>query len=406
MGQVDIFVPTNRPAVGYADGATFAVTLSSNYTNYVRIISLTNEFQSFAIPNRQVPFQHGNRLTRPLSLFSTSAGGISPNNPPIIVRSDGTLISSASGLDLPPEMSQGTISAAALSPQFCGYDFFLWDLPSNWNLDSDFQFRILDWVKDETTWIFMKKATLQGITPPPEINILSGQEGILKHLSPVNLGSLMVTQQWQTSSSSSGTIISLQEALIFVDAAAERLNLCALTPIGTASPPINAAWISPTTFHFERGVWYVTVLYLRDSSPAQSKVAFLQIAHPQFFSQYFASIPAIQTITTDDRFVTFTGKVTARYPRQHWSLAIVATRDNSLREIVASTKERVTNWETWETSADGLSWSPLPAGQPLEGQIYVRVKIPKSVIEWKKDIFVTRNPDRVWRFVFISEPSE
>jgi hypothetical protein len=82
----------------------------------------------------------------------------------------------------------------------------------------------------------------------------------------------------------------------------------------------------------------------------------------------------------------------------------VATQDSNLKEIVASTKERVTNWEVWETSPNGSAWYELPAGAYIERQCWVRVKVPKSILEWKKDSFTARNPNKVWRLVFISEP--
>jgi hypothetical protein len=75
-----------------------------------------------------------------------------------------------------------------------------------------------------------------------------------------------------------------------------------------------------------------------------------------------------------------------------------------LKEIVASTKERVTRWEKWETSDDGTNWTELLEGNYIEGQRWVRLKVPKSIVEWKKDQFVTRNPNKVWRFAFLSEP--
>jgi hypothetical protein len=115
-------------------------------------------------------------------------------------------------------------------------------------------------------------------------------------------------------------------------------------------------------------------------------------------------VPAIETISTDEKYVVFVAKTTAFYDRQHWSLAIVATQDSNLKEIVASTKERVTDWEVWETSLNGSDWYELPAGAYIEGQRWVRVKVPKSILEWKKDSFTARNPNKVWRLVFISEP--
>jgi hypothetical protein len=66
----------------------------------------------------------------------------------------------------------------------------------------------------------------------------------------------------------------------------------------------------------------------------------------------------------------------------------------------------MTRWEKWETSNDGTNWTDLPEGAHLEGQKWVRLKVPKSIVEWKKDQFVSRNPNKVWRFTFISEPEE
>jgi hypothetical protein len=190
----------------------------------------------------------------------------------------------------------------------------------------------------------------------------------------------------------------LQDALIFADLALGSFRLYALTPIGTGfGTTPDYATISPPTFHFERGCWYALVTY-------RGKVALLQIIHPQFFSKYFASVPAIETISTDEKYVTFTARTTPFYDRQHWSLAIVATQDSNLKEIVASTKERVTSWEVWETSPNGSDWYELPTGAYIEGQRWVRVKVPKSILEWKKDTFAARNPNKVWRLVFISEP--
>jgi hypothetical protein len=64
----------------------------------------------------------------------------------------------------------------------------------------------------------------------------------------------------------------------------------------------------------------------------------------------------------------------------------------------------VTRWEKWETSDDGTNWTELLEGNYIEGQRWVRLKVPKSIVEWKKDQFVTRNPNKVWRFAFLSEP--
>jgi len=384
----------NEVTVGYADDATFACVVGTNMD--VRIFSWDDDFPAFTVPRYKIPFQNASELTRPLIIFSRQSYGIRAESPPKLVYSNGTTKTTVEGLDLPANMKTGEFTPA-LGPQFCGYDAFIWNI-STWNFSSSFDFRLLDWVKDETSWIYIKQAILRGIEIPPEMSVLTSGYSF-KHLSPVNLGVLMTTRAQRWVSGYSGSYATLQDALIFADLALGNFHLCALTPIGVGfgSGDSNFATISPPTFHFERGCWYTLVTY-------QGKIALLQIIHPQFFSKYFASVPAIKTISTDEKYVTFVARTTAFYDRQHWSLAIVATQDSNLKEIVASTKERVTDWEVWETSLNGSDWYELPAGAYIEGQRWVRVKVPKSILEWKKDIFVTRNPNKVWRLVFISEP--
>jgi hypothetical protein len=384
----------NEATVGYADDATFACVVGT--TMDVRIFSWDNDFPPFTIPRYKIPFQNASELTRPLIVFSRQQYGISASVPPILVYSSGTTKTTIGGLQLPDSMRTGAFTPA-LAPQFCGYDAFIWNI-STWNFNSSFDFRLLNWVKDETSWIYIKQATLRGINTPLEMNVLTSDYS-LKHLSPVNLGVLMTTRAQQWLSGYSGTYAVLQDALIFADLALGNFHLCALTPIGVGFGNVTPdfATISPPTFHFERGCWYALVTY-------QGKIALLQIVHPQFFSKYFASVPAIETISSDEKYVTFVARTTAFYDRQHWSLAIMATQDSNLKEIVASTKERVTDWEVWETSLNGSDWYELSAGAYIEGQRWVRVKVPKSILEWKKDIFAARNPNKVWRLVFISEP--
>jgi hypothetical protein len=306
-------------------------------------------------------------------------------------------------------MKTGTFTAA-LSPHPSGYDFFIWDI-DEWTLQSAFDLRVMNWVEDETTWIYLKQATLQGINVPPEINLLTGSRRTLKSISAQNLGALLATRTKDFDVSYSSSSTSVQDALVLADMALGKFILCALTPIGTETFQVGnffplqfvEAVISPPTFHNKRGCWYATVIY-QNAQTSTIKIAFLQIIHPQFYSKYFASVPAIVSITSDDKFLTFVAKTTPRFPNQHWSLAIVATQDSNLKEIVASTKERVTRWEKWETSNDGTNWTELPEGNYIEGQKWVRLKVPKSIVEWKKDQFVARNPNKVWRFTFISEP--
>jgi hypothetical protein len=396
LGEIYTTGHVNEATVGYADDATFACVVGT--TMGVRIFSWDNDFPATSIPRYKIPFQNASELTRPLIIFSRQPYGISAESPPILVYKDRTTKTTVEGLDLPANMKTGTFTPA-LAPQFCGYDTFVWNIPTTWNFSSSFDFRLLDWVKDETSWIYIKQATLSGINTPPEMNVLTSGYS-LKHLSPVNLGVLMTTRAQVWVSGYAGGSTQLQDALIFADLTLGNFHLYALTPIAViesyAITP-DFATISPPTFHFERGCWYALVTY-------QGKIALLQIIHPQFFSKYFASVPAIEAISTDEKYAIFVAKTTAFYDRQHWSLAIVATQDSNLKEIVASTKERVTGWEVWETSMNGSDWYELPAGAYIEGQRWVRVKVPKSILEWKKDTFVARNPNKVWRLVFISEP--
>jgi hypothetical protein len=394
LGEIYTLGHFNEVTVGYAGDATFACVVGTTWD--VRIFSWDNDFPPITIPRYKIPFQNASELTRPLVIFSRQSNGISAGSPPKLVYQDGTTRTTVEGLDLPANMKTGTFTPA-LAPQFCGYDTFIWNISTSWNFNSSFDFRLLDWVKDETSWIYIKQATLSGIERPPEMSILTSGYS-LKHLSPINLGVLMTTRAWQWVSAYSSHA-ALQDALIFADLALTNFHLCVFTPIGSGfgSGSDNFATISPPTFHFERGCWYALVAY-------QGKIALLQIVHPQFFSKYFASVPAIETISTDEKYVVFVAKTTAFYDRQHWSLAIVATQDSNLKEIVASTKERVTDWEVWETSLNGSNWFELPAGAYIEGQRWVRVKVPKSILEWKKDSFTARNPNKVWRLVFISEP--
>jgi hypothetical protein len=395
LGEINTIGHVNEVTVGYAGDATFACVVGT--TMDARIFSWDNDFPPITIPRYKIPFQNASELTRPLVIFSRQSYGISAESPPKLVYQDRTTKTTTEGLDLPENMKTGTFTPA-LAPQFCGYDAFIWNIPTSWNFNSSFDFRLLDWVKDETTWIYIKQATLSGIETPPEMSVLTSGYN-LKHLSPINLGVLMTTRARQSVSGYSGSYVALQDAIIFADLALNNFHLCVFTPVGTGfgSGPDNFATISPPTFHFERGCWYALVTY-------QGKIALLQIVHPQFFSKYFASVPAIETISTDEKYVVFVAKTTAFYDRQHWSLAIVATQDSNLKEIVASTKERVTDWEVWETSLNGSEWYELPAGAYIEGQRWVRVKVPKSILEWKKDSFTARNPNKVWRLVFISEP--
>ena len=383
--------------VGYAGDATFV--LETSPTGDVRVFSWDNDFPEFTLTRRIIPHQHASKLTRPLILFGRSpTGGINAEALPLILYSDGST-KATSELDLPSSMATGSF-VAALGPQFCGYDFFIWNLPTNWNIKTNFDVRLLDWVKDETSWIFIKQANLTSIETPPEISLLLDGTNVIKHVSAASEGALIAVHTYRYLSGYSYSYLTLQNTLIFGDAATSTAHLCILTPIGTAyipDTPPQAAIISPATFHFERGCWYATVTY-------ENKIAFFQIIHPQFFSKYFASIPAIETISTDEKHVIFVGKVTPRYPRQHWKLAIVAMQDSNLQETVASTKERVTNWEIWEVSYNGTDWTELPAGSYLEGNQWVRVKVPKSILEWKKDVFEQRYPNRKWRLAFISEP--
>ncbi len=396
LGRIDTRGSKNEVTVGYADDATFACVVGT--TMDVRIFSWDNDFPPITIPRYKIPFQNASELTRPLIIFSTQSNGISAQSPPKLVYQNGSTKTTVEGLDLPANMKTGTFTPA-LAPQFCGYDAFIWNIPTSWTFNSSFDFRLLDWVRDETSWIYIKQATLSGIETPPEMSIIpSGY--MLKHLSPINLGVLMTTRASQWVSGYSGSYATFQDAIIFADLALNNFHLCVFTPIGSGfgyGIPNNFATISPPTFHFERGCWYALVAY-------QDKIALLQIIHPQFFSKYFASVPAIETISTDEKYVIFVARTTAFYDRQHWSLAIVATQDSNLKEIVASTKERVTNWEVWETSLNGSDWYELPAGAYINGPRWVRVKVPKSILEWKKDTFVARNPNKVWRLVFISEP--
>jgi hypothetical protein len=393
LGEIYVTGSYNEAAVGYADDATFACVVGT--TMDVRIFSWDNDFPATTVPRYKIPFQNASELTRPLIIFSRQPYGISAGSPPKLVYKDGTTKTTVEGLDLPATMKTGTFTPA-LAPQFCGYDAFIWNI-STWNFSSSFDFRLLGWVKDETSWIYVKQATLREINTPAEMNVLTGGYS-LKHLSPVNLGVLMTTRATEWGSGYSGAYTMLQDALVFADLAAGNFYLCALTPIGVGfGITSDFATISPPTFHFERGCWYALVTY-------QGKIALLQIIHPQFFSKYFASVPAIETISTDEKYAVFVARTTAFYDKQHWSLAIVATQDSNLKEIVASTKERVTEWEVWETSLNGSDWYELPAGAYIEGQRWVRVKVPKSILEWKKDIFVAKNPNKVWRLVFISEP--
>jgi hypothetical protein len=394
LGEIPTAGYVNEVTVGYAGDATFACVVGT--TMDVRIFSWDNDFPPITIPRYKIPFQNASELTRPLVIFSRQSNGISANSPPKLVYQDGTTKTTVEGLDLPANMKTGTFTPA-LAPQFCGYDAFIWNIPTSWNLNSSFDFRLLDWVKDETTWIYIKQATLSGIETPPEMNVLTSGY-MLKHLSPINLGVLMTTRAQHEVSGYSGSYSTLQDAIIFADLVLNNFHLCVFTPIGVGfGVSDDFATISPPTFHFERGCWYTLVTY-------RNKIALLQIIHPQFFSKYFASVPAIETISTDEKYVVFVAKTTAFYDRQHWSLAIVATQDSNLKEIVASTKERVTDWEAWETSLNGSEWYELPAGAYIEGQRWVRVKVPKSILEWKKDSFTARNPNKVWRLVFISEP--
>jgi hypothetical protein len=395
LGEIYTMGYWDEVTVGYAGDATFACVVGT--IRDVRIFSWDNDFPPITIPRYKIPFQNASELTRPLVIFSRQPYGISAESPPKLVYQDGTTKTTVEGLDLPANMKTGTF-IPALAPQFCGYDAFI-DMPFSWNFNSSFDFRLLDWVKDETSWIYIKRATLRGIETPPEMNVLTS-DYMLKHLSPINLGVLMTTRASRWVSGYSGGYSTLQDAIIFADLALNNFHLCVLTPIGTTRGfgyPDDFATISPPTFHFERGCWYALVTY-------RTKIALLQIIHPQFFSKYFASVPAIETISTDEKYVALVARTTAFYDRQHWSLAIVATRDSNLKEIVASTKERVTNWEIWETSLNGSDWYELPAGAYIEGQRWVRVKVPKSILEWKKDSFTARNPNKVWRLVFISEP--
>jgi hypothetical protein len=395
LGEIPNTRHVNEVPVGYAGDATFACVVGT--TMDVRIFSWDNNFPPITIPRYKIPFQNASELTRPLIIFSRQSYGISTESPPRLVYQDGTTKTTVEGLDLPANMKTGAFTPA-LAPQFCGYDAFIWNIPPSWTFDSSFDFRLLDWVKDETSWIYIKQATLRGIETPPEMNVLTDSYSI-KHLSPINLGVLMTTRARQWVSGYSGVYATLQDAIIFADLALNNFRLCVFTPVGTGFGfgPNNFSTISPPTFHFERGCWYALVTY-------RNKIALLQIIHPQFFSKYFASAPAIETISTDGKYVVFVAKTTAFYDRQHWSLAIVATQDSNLKEIVASTKERVTNWEVWETSPNGSAWYELPAGAYIERQCWVRVKVPKSILEWKKDSFTARNPNKVWRLVFISEP--
>jgi hypothetical protein len=395
LGGIPTTGHVNEVTVGYAGDATFACVVGT--TMDVRIFSWDNDFPPITIPRYKIPFQNASELTRPLVIFSRQSNGISAGSPPKLVYQDGTTKTTVEGLDLPANMKTGTFTSA-LAPQFCGYDAFIWNIPASWNFNSSFDFRLLDWVKDETSWIYIKQATLSGIETPPEMSVLTSGHS-LKHLSPINLGVLMTTRAQRWVSGYSGSYSTLQDAIIFADLALNNFYPCVFTPVGIGfgSSPNNFATISPPTFHFERGCWYALVTY-------RGKIALLQIIHPQFFSKYFASVPAIETISTGEKYVVFVAKTTAFYDRQHWSLAIVATQDSNFKEIVASTKERVTDWEVWETSLNGSDWSELPAGAYIEGQRWVRVKVPKSILEWKKDSFTARNPNKVWRLVFISEP--
>jgi len=408
LGRVDTFNMGLEPSIGYAGGRTFAYLTSSNLN--VRVFSWDNTFTPFTLPSHRIPFQNASDGRRRLIVFPRTLSGISRNAPPTIIKPDGTRRQITDGIDLPSNMGSGYFFPA-LSPYPSGYDFFLWNFGGNWSLkSSSFDFRVMDWVDNETAWIFIKQATLQGVNAPPEMYFLMGDQKTVKHISAMNLGALLCTRMKSVTYSYGFSTTSPQDALVLADLAVNKFYLCALTPIGWEQPSydnslnITEAIISPPTFHVERGCWYATVFYLNNFSSRDYKIAFLQIIHPQFYSKYFASVPAIVSATSDDKFLTFIGKVTARYPNQHWSLAIVATQDSNLKEIVASTKERVTRWEKWETSDDGTNWTELPEGNPIEGQKWVRLKVPKSVVEWKKDIFAARNPNKVWRLVFISEP--
>ena len=409
LGRVDAFDMALEPSIGYAGDRTFSYLTGSNLN--VRVFSWDNTFAPFTLPSHRIPFQNASDSRRRLIVFPRTQSGISRNAPPTIIKPDGARQQTTDGLDLPSNMGSGYF-IPALSPYPSGYDFFLWNFSSTWSWQSSsFDFRVMDWTDNETTWIFIKQATLQGVNTPPEMSLLAGNQRIVKHISAMNLGALICTQMKTSTYSYGSSTTDLQDALVLADLAVNKFYLCALTPIGSeqssfGNPPvITEAIISPPTFHVERGCWYVAVFYLNNTPGGGYKIAFLQIIHPQFYSQFFASVPAVVSVTPDDKFLTFIGRVTARYPQQHWSLAIVATQDSNLKEIVASTKERVTRWEKWETSDDGTNWTELPEGNYIEGQKWVRLKVPKSIVEWKKDQFVARNPNKVWRFTFISEPA-
>jgi hypothetical protein len=409
LGRVDAFHMALEPTIGYAGGRTFACLTGSNLN--VRVFSWDNTFTPFTLPSHRIPFQNTSDRQRRLIVFPRTQSGISRNAPPTIIKSDGTRQQTTGGIDLPSNMGTGYFYPA-LSPYPSGYDFFLWNFGGNWSWQqTNFDFRVMDWTDNETTWIFIKQATLQGVNIPPEMSLLIGDQRTVKHISAMNLGALICTQMKTFTYSYGYSTTSLQDALVLADLAVNKFYLCVLTPIGSeqsyyGNPPlITEAIISPPTFHVERGCWYATVLYLNNLPDGGYKIAFLQIIHPQFYSRFFASVPVIVSATPDDKFLTFIGRITARYPNQHWSLAIVATQDSNLKEIVASTKERVTRWEKWETSDDGTNWTELSEGNYIEGQKWVRLKVPKSIVEWKKDQFVARNQNKVWRFTFISEPA-
>lgn len=398
---------TPMSMLGYAGGDAFVVPYQpfGVQTPSSLLISLSNSFPQQILYNYLIPYQHGGPLRRPLLLFNAQQGSLQP----VIVRANGTIEGR-----LPDYVPRIPIPyCVGLSPHYMGYDFFMGiphGLQDSWKPHTaETPTTILNWVKNETNYIFVKETTMRRIGLPAGWSALN--RWWIKHIAPANIGTLLHARGHEVYVHYAGGSYSFQEVITFCDGGSPAGNtyICLLTPVSTLSYGggrtiihSTPTFISPPTFFAERGVYYL-IATQGPTSDGKAKVGFFRIIHPQFFSRHFSSIPALVSLDTSGPYAVFTGKVTPPYDAQYWSLCIVALDDSSNRVVAASMKEPTTS-EQWEISEDGINWTALPAGSCVQGRIYVRLTIPKSTLEYKRFVFEKQFPNKKWRWVFISEP--
>ena len=403
------------PGVSYVDGDTF---IHISRVGVATVWSFYDRFSPLQLNNvYRLSFQsNGLTMRQPIAFPST----LTSNSLPQLIFQDGSNVITQIDNGMLPITSP---FACALSPGHIGYDFII-TLPSNSKFlwADDLQRRVIvgDWIRDETNWLRVMDKNNQQITSNipaeavPVVGTLAGKSVSIKSLSSANpaciahyyLDYLFAGGSYQP------TYYKVNEGMWLIEPILETAIPLLITAewgytVWGNSVDGFSIHLSSPTFWLERGSWLVNSLYQPYSNEA-GRVAIWEILHPQFWSKYFASVPAMESVGEEGKFAIFTLSVRPPRRKQTWRLDIVSTRDPfSKYETVADMASRQTASEVWEFTYDGSNWYQLSEGEFLKGdESLVRLRIPRAVLEWKTDVFKQKYPNEPYRFVFVSQSVE